>query len=75
MRSEFLGNCARYEGFAETVNRTQYLLPRMEHPALLRVANLLEEGTVIPLDLGLRQPTLDDVFLHLTVDTREEEAA
>ena len=36
MRSEFLGHCARYEGFAETVNRTQYLLPRMEHPALLR---------------------------------------
>jgi WD40 repeat protein len=36
MRSEFLGHCARFEGFAETVNRTQYLLPRMEHPALMR---------------------------------------
>ena len=36
MRSDFLGNCARYDGFAETVNRTQYLLPRMEHSALLR---------------------------------------
>jgi ABC-2 type transport system ATP-binding protein len=43
--------------------------------SLLRVANLLEEAAVTPLDLGLRQPTLDDVFLHLTVDTREEEAA
>jgi hypothetical protein len=36
MRSEFLGHCARFEGLAETVNRTQYLLPRMEHPALTR---------------------------------------
>jgi hypothetical protein len=36
MRSEFLGHCARYEGLAEAVNRTQYLLPRMERPALLR---------------------------------------
>ena len=35
MRSEFLGHCAHFEGFAETVNRTQYLLPRMEHPALM----------------------------------------
>jgi ABC-2 type transport system ATP-binding protein len=43
--------------------------------SLLRVANLLEEAAVTPLDLGLRQPTLDDVFLHLTVDAQEEVAA
>ena len=36
MRSDFLGQCADYEGFAETVNATQYLVPRMERPALLR---------------------------------------
>ena len=36
MRSEFLGHCARFEGLAEAVNKTQYLLPRMERPALLR---------------------------------------
>ena len=36
MRSEFLGDCARFEGFAEAVNQTQYLLPQMERPALLR---------------------------------------
>ena len=42
---------------------------------LLHVANLLEHAAVTPLDLGLRQPTLDDVFLHLTVDTHEEVAA
>jgi ABC-2 type transport system ATP-binding protein len=43
--------------------------------SLLRVANLLEVAAVTPLDLGLRQPTLDDVFLHLTVDDHEEVAA
>ena len=36
MRSEFLGVCARFKGLAEAVNRTQYLLPQMERPALLR---------------------------------------
>jgi hypothetical protein len=36
MRSEFLGHCARFEGLAEAANRTQYLLPQMERPALLR---------------------------------------
>lgn len=36
MRSEFLGACARFRGFAEAVNQTQYLLPRMKHEDLLR---------------------------------------
>ncbi|MBH3428877.1 ATP-binding protein [Pseudomonas alkylphenolica] len=36
MRSEFLGACAHYRGFAEAVNVTQYLLPRMDHSDLLR---------------------------------------
>jgi Novel STAND NTPase 1 len=36
MRSEFLGVCARFKRLAETVNRTQYLLPQMERPALIR---------------------------------------
>lgn len=36
MRSEFLGACARFPGFAETVNATQYLLPRMTHADLVR---------------------------------------
>jgi hypothetical protein len=30
MRSEFLGECARFDGLAEAVNRTQYLVPRMD---------------------------------------------
>jgi hypothetical protein len=37
MRSEFLGECARFPGLAEVINRTQYLLPNMAHPDLLRV--------------------------------------
>jgi Excinuclease ATPase subunit len=36
MRSEFLGECARYDGLAEAINRCQYLLPRMDRDALLR---------------------------------------
>ena len=36
MRSEFLGACAQYDGFAQAVNATQYLLPRMEGADLLR---------------------------------------
>lgn len=36
MRSEFLGNCARYPGLAEAINRTQYLLPNMARPDLIR---------------------------------------
>ena len=36
MRSEFLGECAQYEGLAEAINRTQYLLPRMDRDGLLR---------------------------------------
>lgn len=36
MRSEFLGECSRFEGFAETINRTQYLVPRTDDEGLLR---------------------------------------
>jgi hypothetical protein len=49
MRSEFLGVCARFGDFAETVNATQYLLPRMRHDDLLRAIRepaALYEGEV-----------------------------
>jgi uncharacterized protein len=36
MRSEFLGDCARFDGLAETINQTQYLVPRMNDEALMR---------------------------------------
>ena len=35
MRSEFLGECARFAGFAETINHTQYLVPRMDDDGLM----------------------------------------
>jgi hypothetical protein len=49
MRSEFLGVCARFKGLAEAVNRTQYLLPQMDRPALIRAIRepaLLYDGEV-----------------------------
>ena len=36
MRSEFLGECARFSGLAEAINRAQYLVPPMDREALLR---------------------------------------
>jgi energy-coupling factor transporter ATP-binding protein EcfA2 len=34
MRSEYLGDCARFIGLAETLNATHYLVPRMTEPEL-----------------------------------------
>jgi len=51
MRSDYLGECARFEDFAETVNRCQYLLPRMDDFAILRAVHepaVLYGGTVDP---------------------------
>jgi WD40 repeat protein len=36
MRSEFLGECARFDRFAEVINRAQYLVPRLKREALMR---------------------------------------
>jgi hypothetical protein len=56
MRSEFLGACAQFEGFATAVNETQYLLPRMQHTDLLRA--IREPATLydgeIAIDLAER---------------------
>jgi len=54
--AEFLGACAKFEGFAQTVNDTQYLLPRMEHADLMRAIREpapLYEGDISP-DLAER---------------------
>jgi WD40 repeat protein len=51
MRSDYLGECARFEGFAETVNTCQYLLPRLDDFALLRAVHepaKLYGGTIDP---------------------------
>jgi hypothetical protein len=36
MRSDYLGECGRFPGFAELINRTQYLVPRMDDGSLVR---------------------------------------
>jgi len=36
MRSDYLGHCSLWDGFAETVNRAQYLLPKISTVGLLR---------------------------------------
>ncbi len=36
MRSDYLGSCAAYDGFAEFLNPRQYLLPKMDQFGLLR---------------------------------------
>jgi formylglycine-generating enzyme required for sulfatase activity len=56
MRSEFLGECARFSGLAEAVNRTQYLVPRMDHDGLLRAIRrpALLYGGEVSLDLAER---------------------
>ena len=36
MRSDHLGDCAQFVGFAELINRSQYLLPRPDRRALMR---------------------------------------
>ena len=52
MRSDYIGWCAQFDGFAEEVDRCQYLLPRMDNLALLRAINepaRLFGGKVDPL--------------------------
>ena len=83
MRSEFLGHCARYEGLAEAVNRTQYLLPRMERPALLRaicepatlyggeVSQVLAERLIVDAGGGQDQlPLIQHGLMRLWRDKR-----
>jgi formylglycine-generating enzyme required for sulfatase activity len=56
MRSEFLGECARFNGLAEAVNRTQYLVPRMDRDGLLRAIRrpALLYGGEVSLELAER---------------------
>ena len=56
MRSEFLGDCARFDGLAETINRTQYLVPRMDEDALMRAVRrpAMLYGGIVPEDVARR---------------------
>jgi hypothetical protein len=60
MRSEFLGVCAQFPGLAESVNKVQYLLPRMAHLDLVRA--IREPG---PANDG---QVSKDLALHLIND-------
>jgi energy-coupling factor transporter ATP-binding protein EcfA2 len=53
MRSEFLGECARFVGFAETINRTQYLVPRMDDDGLMRATRRPAQTYGAEFDEGL----------------------
>jgi energy-coupling factor transporter ATP-binding protein EcfA2 len=56
MRSEFFGECARFDGLAEAINRTQYLVPRMSHEALLKAIRRPAQiyGGEVAVDLAER---------------------
>ena len=84
MRSDYLGECARFEGFAETVNTCQYLLPRLGDFALLRAVHepaTLYGGAIDPavgdrLLFAMRQeqdglPVLQHALMRACVHARE----
>ncbi|MEA3065660.1 MAG: hypothetical protein QOJ27_2112 [Sphingomonadales bacterium] len=56
MRSEFLGECARYPGLSEMINHTQYLLPAMTRADLIRAVREPAElfGAEVEHDLANR---------------------
>ena len=56
MRSDHLGDCGHFEGFAELVNASQYLLPRMGDEALLRAIRepARSFGAEVSSDLAVR---------------------
>ena len=65
MRSEYLGDCARFTGLAEILNETHYLLPRMTEEEL-------RQAIVEPAELkdGLIE---DDLVARLINDVRSQE--
>jgi formylglycine-generating enzyme required for sulfatase activity len=61
MRSEFLGECARFQAFAETINRSQYLVPRMDYDELLRAIRRPAELYDAEVTLELADRLIADV--------------
>jgi len=65
MRSEYLGECARFSGLAETLNETHYLLPRMTEEEL-------RQAIVEPA--RLKNGTIEDELVErLIKDIRSQE--
>lgn len=56
MRSEYLGACARFNGLAEAINDTQYLLPPVRRQALIRAIRepAVLYGGQVAMDLAER---------------------
>ncbi|MDH3248580.1 MAG: ATP-binding cassette domain-containing protein [Acidimicrobiia bacterium] len=50
-------------------------IPASSADTLLAVARKLEEASITPDDIGMRKPTLDDVFLSITGHAAESEEA
>jgi hypothetical protein len=67
MRSDYIGECARFDGFAETANSCQYLLPRLNDFALLRAVH--EPATLYG---GKIDPAVGDRLIFAA--RREEDA-
>ena len=61
MRSEFLGECARFEGFGETINRAQYLVPRMDDDGLMRAVRRPAQMYGAEFDEGLAERLIASV--------------
>jgi hypothetical protein len=61
MCSEYLGECARFAGFAETINRTQYLVPRMDDDGLMRAVRRPAQMYGGELDEGLAERLIASV--------------
>jgi hypothetical protein len=80
MRSDFLGECARFPGFAEALNEGQYLVPRLtleqRHQALERPLQLVDAAIAPRLVERLLADTADDrdqlpVLQHAIMRTYE----
>jgi WD40 repeat protein/energy-coupling factor transporter ATP-binding protein EcfA2 len=67
MRSDFLGDCDRFNGLPETMNRSQYLVPRLtrqqRREAITGPARLVEVNIA---------PRLVDRLLNEEMDTRDD---
>jgi energy-coupling factor transporter ATP-binding protein EcfA2 len=62
MRSEFLGDCARYPGLAEVINLTQYLLPCMDRDNLIRAIREPAEVFGCRVERALAERLADDAL-------------